>query len=59
MADESASVRESPKVLFSSDGVVLIYGRDAAAVEAGCLLEPFLDVSVLMRADADAVRSLL
>jgi ferredoxin len=57
MADESASVRESPKVLFSSDGVVLIYGRDAAAVEAGCLLEPFLDVSVLMRADADAVRS--
>jgi ferredoxin len=57
MADESASVREPPKVLFSSNGVVLIYGRDAAAIEAGRLLASSLDVSVLIRADADAVRS--
>jgi ferredoxin len=57
MTDEPASIREPPKVLFSSNGVVLIYGRDATAVEAGRLLEPFLDVSVLLRADADAVRS--
>ena len=57
MADESTSIGEPPKVLFSSNGVVLIYGRDAAAVEAGRLLAPFLDVSVLLRADADAVRS--
>jgi ferredoxin len=57
MPDNSASIREPPELLLSSNGVVLIYGRDAAAIEAGLLLEPFLDVSVLMRADADPVHT--
>jgi ferredoxin len=57
MAEESASMREPRKLLFSSAGVALIYGRDTAAIEAGRLLEPFLDVSVLIRADADCVRA--
>ena len=35
-------------VPLSSDGVVLIYGRDEAAIEAGRLLENRLDVTVLL-----------
>ena len=57
MPDDSASKRGPPELLLSSNGVVLIYGCDAAAIEAGRLLEPFLDVSVLMRADADPVHT--
>jgi ferredoxin len=57
MPDDSASRRGPPELLLSSNGVVLIYGCDAAAIEAGRLLEPFLDVSVLMRADADPVHT--
>jgi len=48
MPVESASLTELPPLVFSSSGVVLIYGSDAASIEAGQLLEPFLDVSVLM-----------
>ena len=36
---------------------MLIYGCDAAAIEAGQLLEALLDVSVLMHADAGATPS--
>jgi ferredoxin len=57
MSTEPASASESPHLLFSSGGVVLIYGCDAAATEAGQLLEAFLDVSVLMHADAGATPS--
>jgi ferredoxin len=57
MPDDFTSKRELPELLLSSSGVVLIYGCDAAAIEAGRLLEPFLDVSVLMRADADPVHT--
>jgi ferredoxin len=45
---ESDSVTPLPPLEFSSGGVVLIYGSDAAAIEAGQLLEPYLDVSVLI-----------
>ncbi|MBM3598547.1 MAG: 4Fe-4S dicluster domain-containing protein [Alphaproteobacteria bacterium] len=37
-----------PLVSLSSDGVVLIYGRDAQAIEAGRLLQDYLDVTVML-----------
>jgi ferredoxin len=37
-----------PFVTLESNGVALIYGRDAQAVEAGNLLKPHLDVTVLI-----------
>ena len=39
---------EFPFVTLTSEGVVLIYGRDEAAVEAGKLLADHLDVTVLV-----------
>jgi ferredoxin len=40
---------EIPFVSFNSEGVVLIYGCDEQAIEAGNLLKEHLDVTVLMR----------
>lgn len=57
MPDDSISIREPPELILSSNGVVLIYGHDEAAIEAGRLLAPFLDVSVLLRADAAPVHT--
>jgi len=58
MPDEPAStLREPPVLEISSGGVVLIYGSDAAALEAGRLLEPHLDVTVILHAESDPVRS--
>ncbi len=37
-----------PLVTLSSDGVILIYGRDEAAIEAGKLLADHLDVTVMI-----------
>lgn len=37
-----------PFVTLSSEGVILIYGRDEAAVEAGRLLADHLDVTVML-----------
>ncbi|HZO46656.1 MAG TPA: 4Fe-4S binding protein [Xanthobacteraceae bacterium] len=42
-----------PFVSFDSDGVILIYGRDEAAIEAAALLKDHLDVTVLIRPPAD------
>jgi ferredoxin len=39
-------------VSLSSDGVILIYGRDERAVEAGNLLKDHLDVTVLIKPPA-------
>lgn len=39
---------ETPLVTLNSDGVILIYGRDERAVEAGHLLKDRLDVTVLL-----------
>jgi ferredoxin len=39
---------ELPYVSLNSDGVVLVYGRDEAAVEAALLLKEHLDVTVLI-----------
>lgn len=45
----------TPFVSFESEGVILIYGRDEQAIEAARLLEPHLDVTVLLtRPDAVA-----
>ena len=38
---------------FDSDGVILIYGRDEAAIETADLLKDHLDVTVLIRPPAD------
>ena len=40
-------------VSLTSDGVILIYGRDEQAIEAGNLLEDHLDVTVLITPPAD------
>jgi ferredoxin len=42
-----------PFVSFNSDGVVLIYGRDEAAIETASLLKDHLDVTVLIRPPAE------
>jgi ferredoxin len=41
-------VPQVPFVTLSSEGVVLIYGRDESAIEAGKLLADHLDVTVLI-----------
>ena len=40
-------------VSFASEGVILIYGRDAQAIEAGNLLKDHLDATVLIEPPAD------
>lgn len=42
-----------PLVTLSSDGIILIYGRDAAAIEVGQLLADHLDVTVMLKPPAD------
>jgi ferredoxin len=42
-----------PLITLSSDGIILIYGRDEAAIEAGRLLANQLDVTVMLKQPAD------
>jgi ferredoxin len=49
LAAAAEAVPEIPFVQFNSEGVVLIYGRDEQAIEAGNLLKDHLDVTVLIR----------
>ena len=44
---------EIPFVSFTSEGVILIYGRDEQAIEAAELLKDHLDVTVLIKPPAD------
>src|SRR5258707_14964298 len=44
---------EVPFLSLTSDGVILIYGRDEQAIEAGKLLKDHLDVTVLIKPPAD------
>ena len=44
-----------PLVTLSSEGVILIYGRDETAVEAGKLLADHLDVTVMITKPAEIV----
>src|SRR3954468_12846601 len=46
-------VPEIPFVPLTSEGVILIYGRDEQAIEAGNLLKDHLDVTVLIKPPAD------
>ena len=43
----------TPFVALDSEGVILIYGRDERAIEAARLLEPHLDVTVLLTRPKD------
>ena len=43
---------EVPMISLESEGVVLIYGSDERAIEAGILLQDHLDVTVLMKPPA-------
>ena len=53
LAATSVRAPDFPLVNLSSDGVILIYGRDEAAIEAGKLLADHLDVTVMLRAADD------
>jgi ferredoxin len=44
-----------PFVRFDSEGIVLIYGRDEQAIEAGNLLKDHLDVTVLIKPPAEVM----
>jgi ferredoxin len=52
----AAAAEPTPEVPFvglSSEGVILIYGRDERAIEAGNLLKDHLDVTVLIKPPAE------
>jgi ferredoxin len=56
----AAAGERDPEVAFvtlSSEGVVLIYGRDEQAIEAGSLLKDHLDVTVLLGRPGDVAPS--
>ena len=48
LAAASEPATDYPFVTFSSEGVILIYGRDESAIEAGKLLADHLDVTVMI-----------
>jgi ferredoxin len=52
LAAAAEPVPEVPLTTLTSAGVVLIYGRDEQAIEAGHLLEDRLDVTVLIKSPA-------
>ena len=53
LAAAAEPVPEIPFETFTSEGVILIYGRDERAIEAANLLKDHLDVTVLIRPPAD------
>ncbi len=53
LAAAAEPVPEVPFVALSSEGVILIYGRDERAIEAGNLLKDHLDVTVLIKPPAE------
>jgi ferredoxin len=53
IAAAAEPIADVPLVSFNSDGVVLIYGRDEQAIEAGNLLKEHLDVTVLVKPPAN------
>jgi ferredoxin len=52
LAAASVPVPAAPLITLESGGVILIYGRDEMAIEAGNLLKDYLDVTVLMEPPA-------
>ena len=55
LAAASVHAPAPPSVSLQSGGVILIYGRDEIAVEAGDLLKGHLDVTVLIKPPAEIV----
>ncbi|OKO84395.1 4Fe-4S binding protein [Bradyrhizobium sp. AS23.2] len=55
LASASEIAPAFPFVTLSSEGVILIYGRDEAAVEAGRLLADHLDVTVMLTKPAQLI----
>ncbi len=53
IAAAAETAPEIAMVSLASEGVILIYGRDERAIEAGALLKDHLDVTVLIRPPAD------
>jgi ferredoxin len=53
LAAAAEPVPEIPFETFTSEGVILIYGRDERAIEAANLLKDHLDVTVLIKPPAD------
>jgi ferredoxin len=53
IAASAEPVPDASFVSFNSEGVVLIYGRDEDAIEAGNLLKEHLDVTVLIKPTAN------
>ncbi len=49
LAAAAEAAPDFPLVTLSSEGVILIYGRDERAIEAGRLLADHLDVTVMIR----------
>lgn len=56
LASASIPSPDYPLVTLSSEGVILIYGRDETAIEAGRLLADHLDVTVMLKQLDDTVR---
>jgi ferredoxin len=55
IAAAAAPATAVPFVSFESEGVVLIYGRDEQAIEAGKALKDHLDVTVLIKPPAAVI----
>jgi ferredoxin len=55
LAAAAEPVPDFPLVGLSSEGVILIYGRDESAIEAGKLLADHLDVTVMITRPAQIV----
>src|SRR6202040_3050099 len=55
LAAAAESAPEVPFVNLNSEGVILIYGCDEQAIEAGNLLKDHLDVTVLIRPPAEVM----
>ncbi len=53
LAAAAEPLPETPLIPLHSDGVILIYGRDERAIEAGTLLKDRLDVTVLLTKSKD------
>jgi ferredoxin len=58
LAASAVQAPDSPLVTLASDGVILIYGRDEAAIEAGRLLSDHLDVTVMLREPGETISPL-
>jgi ferredoxin len=55
LAAAAEPLPDTPFIVLKSDGVVLIYGCDEQAIEAGNLLKAHLDVTVLIKPPAGVV----